>query len=148
MVLSAQVVWLFVLAVPIACVAWTVTHEEVFREPREYCRRCSQDSPSLLKRKFYYLFTCEYCFSHYVAAFFLILTGYKLLLQDWRGYLIAWFALVWVANQYMTVYANIRVDLKVERFRAKIAEKEVEHVETEVERKKRELEQIKQRPAA
>ena len=32
-----QILWLFLLALPIACVAWTVTHEEVFREPREYC---------------------------------------------------------------------------------------------------------------
>ena len=32
-----QLFWLFVLAIPIASVAWTVTHEEVFREPREWC---------------------------------------------------------------------------------------------------------------
>jgi hypothetical protein len=25
-----QLLWLFVLAAPTACVAWTVTHEEVF----------------------------------------------------------------------------------------------------------------------
>jgi hypothetical protein len=150
--LSVQIVWLFVLAIPIACCAWTVTHEEVFREPREYCERCSQESSSLLKRKFFYLFTCEYCFSHYVAAFFLVLTRYKLLYQDWRGYLIAWFALVWIANQYMTIYANIRVDLKVERMKAKRVEKEVEHVETVVQQRKRELEQDREarvrRPAA
>src|SRR6478609_7908745 len=30
----AQVAWLLILAIPISCVAWTVTHEEVFREPR------------------------------------------------------------------------------------------------------------------
>jgi hypothetical protein len=133
MALSTQVVWLFILAIPIACAAWTVTHEEVFREPREYCERSSRESPSFLKRKFFYLFTCEYCFSHYVAAFFLLLTQYKLLYQDWRGYLIAWLALVWVANQYMTLYANIRVDLKVERLNAKKVEKEVEHQQRELE---------------
>jgi len=142
--LAAQIVWLFVLAIPIACVAWTITHEEVFREPREYCVRCSRECESLWKRKFFYLFTCEYCFSHYVTLFFLILTGYKLLLLDWRGYLIAWFALVWVANQYMTMYANIRVDLKVERLNAKKVEKEVEHEELEIKERKPALE----RPAA
>ena len=31
--ITLQIVWLFVLAIPIACVAWTVTHEEVLREP-------------------------------------------------------------------------------------------------------------------
>ena len=34
--LTTQVAWLFILAIPTACIAWTVTHEEVFREPREY----------------------------------------------------------------------------------------------------------------
>jgi len=142
--LSVQIVWLFVLAIPIACVAWTVTHEEVFREPREWCARQSRGSGSLARRKFFYLFTCEYCFSHYVTLFFLILTGYKLLLHDWRGYLIAWFALVWIANQYMTIYANIRVDLKVERLTAKKVEKEVEHKELEIEKGEAAIE----RPAA
>jgi hypothetical protein len=130
---SLQIVWLFVLAIPIACIAWTVTHEEVFREPREYCVRRSRECPSLLKRKFFYLFTCEYCFSHYVAAFFLLITRYQLLYQDWRGYLIALFALVWVANLYMTIYANIRVDLKVERYQAQKIEKEVEEKERKLE---------------
>ena len=32
-----QVVVLFILALPIASIAWTVTHEELFREPREWC---------------------------------------------------------------------------------------------------------------
>jgi hypothetical protein len=144
MPLSGQVVWLFVLAIPIACVAWTITHEDVFREPRDFCLHCSQRSPSFLRRKFFYLFTCEYCFSHYVTAFFLMITRYKLLYQDWRGYLISFFALVWIANQYMTVFANIRVDLKIDRFKAK-------RVEKEVEQKQRELEQpapVIERPAA
>lgn len=129
MSIGLQIVWLFILAIPIACVAWTVTHEEVLREPREYCQRQSQHSPKGYVRKFFYLFTCEYCFSHYVAAFFLILTGFKLLYQDWRGYLLAWFALVWVANQYMSVYNRLRLDIKHEHI-------EIKQKETEVERKK------------
>jgi len=39
MSITLNLVWLFALAIPIACVAWTVTHEEIFREPREYCKR-------------------------------------------------------------------------------------------------------------
>ena len=34
---ARQLVFLFVLAIPIASIAWTVTHEEVFREPRDWC---------------------------------------------------------------------------------------------------------------
>ena len=125
MTIGTQVAWLFILAVPIASVAWTVTHEEVFREPREYCRRRSEKCRRLLERKFFYLFTCEYCFSHYVAAFFLILTGYKLLLDDWRGFLIAWFALVWVANLYMGIFGRLRLDIKSERTDIELKEEQL-----------------------
>ncbi|WP_207425838.1 hypothetical protein [Pedobacter sp. SYSU D00535] len=124
--LGEQITWLFLLAIPIACVAWTVTHEEVFREPREFCVDQSKNGRSLLQRKFFYLFTCEYCFSHYVTIFFLILTGYQLLFDDWRGYLIAGFSLVWIANIYMSLYALIRIDLKKERLIAKQEEKKIE----------------------
>jgi hypothetical protein len=113
--LNTQLIWLFVLPIPIACIAWTVTHEEVFREPREYCVDRSQNSKTLLSRKFFYLFTCEYCFSHYVTIFMLILTHYKLLMVDWTGFLIAGFALVWIANVYMSLYNFLRIDIKKEK---------------------------------
>src|SRR6187401_2636542 len=93
--------WLFILSIPIACISWTVTHEEIFREPREYCIRNSTSARSIFSRKFFYMFTCEYCFSHYVTILFLIITGYQLLFDNWRGYVVAGFSLVWVANFYM-----------------------------------------------
>src|SRR5256885_9990065 len=101
--LGQQVVWLVVLAIPISCIAWTITHEEVFREPREFCERMSKTCASLVQRKFFYLFTCEYCFSHYVTALMLVFTRFKLLMDDWRGYVLAMFALVWMANAYMSL---------------------------------------------
>lgn len=119
MSLARQTAWLFLLAIPIACVAWTITHEEVFREPRERCQHQSERARTLLKRKFFYLFTCEFCFSHYVTIFFLAVTRYKLLLPDWRGYLLAFFALVWIANIYMNVYARLRLDVTHERLEIK-----------------------------
>ena len=122
MTLGLQIIWLFVLAIPIACIAWTVTHEEVFREPRDYCVERSNNCSKWYQRKFFYLFTCEYCFSHYVAFFFLIVTRYKLLFEDWRGYLIAGFALVWIANQYMSLFGRLRLDIKRERVEIKEVE--------------------------
>jgi len=112
---SLEIVWLFVLPVPVACIAWTVTHEEVFREPHEYFVKKSRECHTLLARKFFYLFTCEYCFSHYVTIFFLFLTGYKLLLNDWRGYIISGFSVVWIANIYMSLFGLIRIDIKKEK---------------------------------
>ncbi|TAH01527.1 MAG: hypothetical protein EAZ15_07180 [Sphingobacteriales bacterium] len=124
MTLSTQTAWLFLLAIPIACVAWTVTHEKVFKEPREFCSNQSKTSKLLLARKFFYLFTCEYCFSHYVTVFFLLLTDFKLLLDDWRGYIIAGFALVWVANLYISVFAFLRQGIKKEKTEIECMEEE------------------------
>jgi len=123
MSLSTQITWLFILAIPIACIAWTVTHEEVFREPRAYCAKRCQEGKTIAERKFFYLFTCEYCFSHYVTAIMLVITNYQLLFDDWRGYLIGGFALVFVANVYMSLFALIRVDLKKVRIEAEKEEK-------------------------
>jgi len=120
-----QIIWLFILAIPIACIAWTVTHEEVFREPREYCIRCSKEGKTILSRKFFYLFTCEYCFSHYVTALMLFITQYQLLFADWRGYLIAGFSLVWIANVYMSLYNVIKIDIKGEKIKVQVEEKKL-----------------------
>src|ERR1017187_7779840 len=114
MPIGLQITWLFVLAIPVASVAWTITHEEVFREPREYCQGRCKNAHSILERKFFYLFTCEYCFSHYVALFFLIITRYHLLYNGWGGYLIAFFALVWVTNVYMSLFGFIRIGMSKE----------------------------------
>lgn len=126
--LGLQIAWLLVLGIPVACIAWTVTHEEVFREPRQYCQRQFEQSRSLVRRKFFYLFTCEYCFSHYVAAGVLFFARYKLLYVDWRGYLVAFFALVWVANQYMSIYNRLRLDIKHEQVEIKADEKKVDGI--------------------
>ncbi|WP_263381898.1 hypothetical protein [Granulicella arctica] len=114
MTLPRQLAYLLLLALPIACASWTVTHEEVFREPREWCKDKSQKCKPLPVRKFFYLFTCEYCFSHYVTAFFLVITRFQMLYDGWRGYLISWFALVWVANFYMSLFNRLRLDIKHE----------------------------------
>jgi hypothetical protein len=127
---SLQLVWLFVLAVPIACMAWTVTHEEIFKEPRDYCAKRSQQARSLAVRKFFYLFTCEYCFSHYVTVFFLILTRYRLLLDDWRGYLISFFALVAVANVYISAFGRLRQEVKSQSLDATIKEETLKDVKS------------------
>ncbi|MDX6578403.1 MAG: hypothetical protein QOE96_4356 [Blastocatellia bacterium] len=123
--LRLQLLELFVLAIAIACISWTVTHEEIFREPRDYCVSRSQDCRHWYERKFFYLFTCEYCFSHYVSAAFVVITRFKLLFDDWRGYLVALFALVWIANQYMSIYNRVRLDIKSEKLETEIKEEVV-----------------------
>lgn len=120
MTILTQIEWLFIMAMPIACIAWTVTHEEIFAEPRAYCNERWHLGKTMLERKFFYLFTCEYCFSHYVTALFLILTGFKLLINDWRGYIISEFALVWIANFYMSLFGLLRQNIKKEKTSIKL----------------------------
>ena len=119
-----EIAALFILSVPVACISWTITHEEIFSEMKNYCIRCSNESKNIIKRKFFYLFTCEYCFSHYITALMLIITKYHLLYDDWKGYLVGGFSIVWIANIYMSIYGRIRVNLKKERIEADLIEEE------------------------
>ncbi len=122
--LNVQLIWLFVLAVPVACISWTVTHEEIFSEIHLYCTNKYKTSKHLMVRKLFYLVTCEYCFSHYITTGLLALTGYKLLLNDWKGYLIAGFCMVWIANIYMSLYSILRAHIKKESAETTLVEKE------------------------
>jgi hypothetical protein len=141
MSLGVQVIWLFVLAIPIACVAWTVTHEERFREPREYCEEQTASAQTILRRKFFYVWTCEYCFSHYVTIAFLFITRYKLLfVDDWRGYFLAFFALPFISNLYMGLYAQTKLEAKKDRYQSHIAKNQAEITRVEAEKTKRESE--------
>ena len=46
-------------------------------------------------------------------------TRFQLLYPDWRGYMVSRFALVWIANLYMAVFASLRLDLRHERIEIK-----------------------------
>ena len=125
--LIQQIIWLFILAMPIACISWTFTHEEVFREVHNYCVKCSKQRKTLISRKFFYLLTCEYCFSHYITVLFLFFTKFQLLFGGWRGYVIGGFSLVWIANFYMSYYAGIGVRLKAGRAEAELKEEALDN---------------------
>jgi hypothetical protein len=84
---------------------------------------------TLLHRKFFYLFTCEYCFSFYVTALMLVITRYQLLYIGWRGYLIAGFSIIWIANIYMSLFFLIRTDLKNDGLESKLKESELKKCE-------------------
>lgn len=124
--IADQIYWLIISGFVVASVSWTVTQEEIFKEPREWCADRSERARSLLARKFFYVFTCEYCFSHWVTLGFLVLTGFKLLFDDWRGYVIAFFITPWIANQFMSIYRRLRVGIKHENALAEIQEGKLE----------------------
>ena len=122
---------MFLFAIPVACVSWTVTHEDLFRELRERFHRRSQASRNVLTRKFFYVFSCEYCFSHYVTIGMLVMTGFTLVFDDWRGYLIAGFSIVWIANLYMSLFGRLRLAITSERQDIAVVEKMVQKEEDE-----------------
>ncbi|CAN5153537.1 hypothetical protein BH20ACI1_BH20ACI1_26520 [soil metagenome] len=122
MSITTQIFWLIILAFVVASIAWTVTQEEIFSEWHDYCQSKCESCETLPKRKFFYVFTCGYCFSHWVTILILILTGFQLLIEDWRGYILAFFAIPWLANQFMSIYRRLRVDIKHENALAEEAE--------------------------
>lgn len=130
--MEGHVYWIFILALPVACIAWTVTKEEIFREPRAYFIAKSKNSRRIIVRKFFYMFTCEYCFSHYVTILILAITEFTVLYHDWRGYLIAGFAIVWIANIYMSLYNIIRIDLKKEKIITQQEEDKMKNLESSI----------------
>jgi hypothetical protein len=64
-----------------------------------------------------------------VAVVFLILTDYRLLMENWMGYIIAGFALVFIANIYMSLFGLIRQDLLREKVENKLMEKKQKGIE-------------------
>ena len=122
MTLERQLVFLVVLAIPIASGAWTGTDEEVFHELHEWCVAKSLSCKRALSRKAFYLFTCEYCFSHWVTIVVLFITRYRLLYDDWRGYLIAGLALVFLSNVYMSFFGRLRLEIREDRLDIAAAE--------------------------
>jgi len=121
-----QIFWVIVLGVAASSIAWTLTQEEIFREPRDFCDNKSKSCGSLWQRKFFYVFTCDYCFSHWATIGLLILTGFKLLIDDWRGYILAFLVVAWTANQFMSLYRRLRVEIKHKNTLAKEVEERLE----------------------
>lgn len=119
-----QIYWIIILSLIVASIAWTVTQEKIFEEPRNFAKRKSETSRNILIRKFCYVWTCEYCFSHWVALLVLLMTGFQVLFEDWRGYVLAFFLLPWIANQWMSLYRMLRVDIKHENLLAEQVKQE------------------------
>ena len=102
------------LALPVCCVTWTLTHEEIFREVQDWLADKSEHSRFWIMRKFYFAPTCDFCLSHYVAGGLIAATGFQIMLDDWRGYILR-LTVTAVANIYLSAFAHIRVELRKER---------------------------------
>ena len=113
--MTDDLVRLFVLAMPVAAIAWAVTHEEMFKEPRDYCTASSRAADRWRRGSSSTRSRASTCFSHWVTLGLLLVTRFTLLYDDWRGYVVSGFSLVWIANIYMSLFGRLRLDIKSER---------------------------------
>ena len=60
-----------------------------------------------------------------MTAFFIFFIDYEVLMPDWRGYVIALFSLVWIANVYMSLFALIRQEVKKEKTEIELMEQKI-----------------------
>lgn len=112
-----------VLAIPVACIVWTITHEEICRDVQDALKAYQKrQPPGSWRRRLAYMPSCPYCLSHYVAAVFIAVFGFKMLSDDWRGYLVSLFAVVLIANTYLSAYHLLRVALRAGKAYADRAE--------------------------
>lgn len=107
--------WYGIVAVAFvtACVAWTVTMEEVFREFRDLMGTLRDSGRGLFWQKLAYLPTCYYCFSHWVAAVLvagLWLFGTSITLAG--SYLLGWLGVTFTAQFFLTAFHLLRVFLR------------------------------------
>lgn len=56
----------------------------------------------------------------------MFITDYQLLLTGWRGYVIAGFALVGVANAYMSLFALLRQSIVKEKTEIKVLQEQAD----------------------
>jgi hypothetical protein len=47
-------------------------------------------------------------------------------MNDWKGYIIAGFSLIWISNIYMSLFGLIRQDIKKEKTEIQVLEKKIE----------------------
>ena len=62
----------------------------------------------------------------------LLVTRYRLLYDDWRGFLVSFFSLVFVANVYLAAYARLRVDITSEKAAAEEKQRQKELAELKI----------------
>jgi hypothetical protein len=121
---GSQIAFALILSIPVACITWTITQEEIFHEMRERLAGYqARHRHSWWRRKPAQLITCPYCTSHYVAGALIGLLRFRMLVEDWRGYVISLFTLVLLANVYITFYHLLRVGLRWSRSLADRAER-------------------------
>ena len=88
-------------------------------------REPEQDLPETVPAEVLLPLHVRVLLSHYVTIGILILTRFHLWLPDWRGYILAGFSLVWIANVLMSLFGELRLEIRHDRQVINITEEEI-----------------------
>jgi hypothetical protein len=81
-----------------------------------------------------------------LTALLLIAAGkgdpFYLIYPDWRGYIIAFFSLIFLANAYLNLYSRLRIDITSEKKVIEVREREAELTEKHIEAKEKEIRKL------
>jgi len=121
----------FVLAIPTACVAWSISETEVFRDVRQSLARWAESRNAgdchgwqkWVRCKISYLPTCYYCTAHWIGLLFFVCHPFTLLSEGIRGGIIAYFSQVALAIVYLSAFHVLRVQIRKTKAEADLAEK-------------------------
>lgn len=118
-VLAVNLYALLLYALVVAVISRTVTQEEIFREVKEYAKDIATDpARGWWKRKLFYPLTCQYCFSHWVAAVLVLVSGYDVTLAESMtlfSFVFSVLVLVGVANLMLVLYELITLKIQHQR---------------------------------
>lgn len=104
---------LFAIAMPVACLAWIVTKEEICREIRQAAAFIKARRPCWISAKLDYLVGCYFCTSVWISAGLLALVpSVRLPGAGWVAYGLTVFAAVFVANVYLSLFNLLRILLR------------------------------------
>jgi len=120
-----------ILAIPTACVAWTISETEVFRDAREALARWAQARNvgdcrgwrKWIRCKLSYLPTCYYCTAHWVGLLFFACHPFALLSDGLRGAIIGYFTQIGLAVVYLSAFHVLRVQIRKSQAEANLTEK-------------------------
>ena len=113
-----NLVALALLALVVAVISRTVTQETIFVELRNWAKA----RRSKAGKKIAYPLTCQYCFSHWVAAGLALVTGYRVTsdLPVFVSFFVSVFVLVGLANALLISYELATLKVKVQRAQAEL----------------------------
>lgn len=115
-------------ALVVAVVARAVTAEEIFSEVRDWAKARKTKAG----RKLFYPLTCNFCFSFWVSAFFILLTGFNLFgPRDVLSFFMTLWAVMGVSVGLQVAYEYTTVKVKERRTLIAYNQLMVEHQERE-----------------